>query len=196
MLLASWLSLRRSEIIALRGRDVDLRNAELSVHSARVQDEHNKFVDKDVTKTPKSTRKLALSPYLCAVFAAAMPDDPDAYIVPTSPQTIRNHMVKICDKVGVPFLGLHALRHTNASVMLKLGIENKYAQARGGWSTDATLKRRYQHLFPGDREAADATVNAYYESMVQPVRAKQKRYKIVKGPEKMLTKMLTIKKEA
>ncbi|MBR2365791.1 MAG: site-specific integrase [Oscillospiraceae bacterium] len=182
VLLASWLGLRRSEIIALRWRDVDLCKKVLSVHSARVQDEHNQYVNKDVTKTPRSTRKLTLSPYLCAVLSAAMPEDnPDAFIVPTSPQTIRNHMVKICERIGIPFLGLHALRHTNASVMLKLGIENQYAQARGGWSTDATLKRRYQHLFPGDQEIADAAVNAYYESIVaSPTPKKQKKFRIVR----------------
>ncbi len=184
VLLASWLGLRRSEIIALRWKDVDLKAKKLRVHAARVQDQHNQYVDKDVTKTPKSTRTVSLSDYLCDVLRAAMTDDLNAYIVSTSPQTIRNRMVKICEKADIPFYGLHALRHTNASVMLKLGIQNKYAQQRGGWSSDRVLTKTYQHTFASELDHADAVVNQYYEQLVSPKPPqKTKKFRIVRSPD-------------
>lgn len=53
------------------------------------------------------------------------------------------------------------LRHTNASVMLSLGIVDKVAMARGGWSTDYTMKNVYQHLFQEDKKNADELIDDY-----------------------------------
>ena len=50
----------------------------------------------------------------------------------TSPQTIRNRLAAATEKAGLPFYGLHALRHTNASIMLSLNTPDKYAMERGG----------------------------------------------------------------
>ena len=53
------------------------------------------------------------------------------------------------------------LRHTNTSVMLSLGIVDKVAMARGGWSTDYTMKNVYQHLFQEDKKNADELIDDY-----------------------------------
>ena len=76
---------------------------------------------------------------------------------------IYDELKRICDREGIAFPGVHGLRHTNASVMLALGIIDKYAMARGGWSTDYTMKTVYQHLFVADQKTADQTVNQCFE---------------------------------
>lgn len=58
------------------------------------------------------------------------------------------------------------MRHTNASVMLSLGIVDKIAMKRGGWATDNTMKSVYQHVFSSDRDTADDMINAYFDSIV------------------------------
>ena len=50
----------------------------------------------------------------------------------------------------------------NASVMLKLGVPDKYAMERGGWSTDRTMKTVYQHTFSAERQRVDALVDNYF----------------------------------
>ena len=48
--------------------------------------------------------------------------------------------------------------------MLSLGIIDKIAMARGGWSTEYTLKMVYQHVFQADQIQADKTIDAFFNS--------------------------------
>ena len=50
--------------------------------------------------------------------------------------SIPNHL----QKAGIQHYRFHDLRHINASVMLALGIPNKYAEERMGHATDNMLK--------------------------------------------------------
>lgn len=83
------------------------------------------------------------------------------------PSVIYNNLKKISARSGIPFVGVHGLRHTNASVMLSLGIVDKIAMKRGGWATDNTMKSVYQHVFSSDRDTADDMINAYFDSIVE-----------------------------
>lgn len=47
--------------------------------------------------------------------------------------------------------------------MLMLGIPDKYAMERGGWSTNATLKNVYQHTFTDERKQVDEMIDRYFE---------------------------------
>ena len=46
--------------------------------------------------------------------------------------------------------------------LLSLGIVDKVAMARGGWSTDYTMKNVYQHLFQEDKKNADELIDDYF----------------------------------
>jgi hypothetical protein len=48
-----------------------------------------------------------------------------------------------------------------------LGVPNKYAQERGGWSTDTTLKNVYQHTFSEERERVDEMINRFFENTLE-----------------------------
>lgn len=54
-------------------------------------------------------------------------------------------------------------RHLNASVMLSLGVPDKYAMERGGWATNSTLKNVYQHTFSEERKQVDEMIDRYFE---------------------------------
>lgn len=162
VLLATWLGLRRSEILGLRWVDIDFGGKTLLVHGALVQNEHNVYVEKQ-TKTIKSTRRLSCPDYLLAVLNSASRES--ERVVTMSPQTIRNHMVSIAKSAGIPFIGLHALRHTNASVMLSLNIADKYAMERGGWSSVKTMKDIYQHTMDAHRETANKAIDTYFTTL-------------------------------
>lgn len=175
VLLAGWLGMRRSEIIGLKWEDVDFEKKSLLVASALVLNEDNEYVEKG-TKTEKSRRRLALPDYIVEVLSNAPRNS--MRVVPTSPQTIRNRLVIATEKAGIPFYGLHALRHMNASIMLSLNTPDKYAMERGGWSSDKTMKNIYQHTMTAEREKVDANIDAYFNAIVNP--KKRTRWRIKK----------------
>lgn len=167
VLFALWLGLRRSEICALEWPDIDFEKKTVSITKAVVPNEENKYVLKKTTKTEKSRRVLDLPDYLISRLEALQPDLSKRVgrITTMNPNDIYNHLKVICDRNGIPFVGIHGLRHTNASVMLSVGITAKLAMARGGWSNNATMQNIYQHLFSSDKKEAGEKINQYFDAL-------------------------------
>lgn len=168
VLLALWLGMRRSEICALEWEDVDFERKTVSITKARVPDENNKYVTKNTTKTEKSRRIVNCPDYVLNRMITIQPNESKrtGQIVKMNPNDIYNHLKVICDNNSIPFVGVHGLRHTNASVMLSLGVADKIAMARGGWSSKDTMQNIYQHLFSGDKSAADTAINSYFDGLI------------------------------
>lgn len=57
--------------------------------------------------------------------------------------------------------------HIAASDMNRLGIADRVAADRGGWSTTTTMRNVYQHSFSADREIAEEKVHEYYSEMLK-----------------------------
>ena len=55
---------------------------------------------------------------------------------------------------GVPRISFHALRHTNASLLLERGVNIKVIQERFGHRDAALILKRYAHLVPAAHAAA------------------------------------------
>lgn len=53
--------------------------------------------------------------------------------------------------------------------MLLLGIPDKYAMERGGWSTPNTLKSVYQHTFSEERRQVDAKIDNFFNGILGEV---------------------------
>ena len=157
IMLALWLGLRMSEILGLKWEDVD--GDVLHIRLAKV-DEGVK-----TTKTYISKRDLDLPQYLQNLIAAA-PHNGE-YIVNLSRRALYCRFQTICKKAGVQHYRFHDLRHINASVMLALGIPNKYAEERMGHATDNMLKTVYQHTISSEQRATARKVNGYFESKLQ-----------------------------
>ena len=167
VLLALLLGLRRSEICALEWSDINFQEKTVSVTKALVPNEKNQYVLKNTTKTERSRRVLEMPDYLVSRLAAIQQTakKPEGRIVTMNPNDIYNHFKVLCDKNDIPFVGIHGLRHTNASIMLSIGITTKLAMARGGWSNEATLQNIYQHVFNSDKHIADEKINKYFETL-------------------------------
>ena len=50
--------------------------------------------------------------------------------------------------------------------MAMLRIPDKYAQERGGWSSDRVMKNVYTHTFSEEREKVDETIDNYFDSLL------------------------------
>lgn len=166
ILLALWLGLRRSEILGLCWDTIDFKGRKIRIQRALVRDDHGTYAIKDYTKNESSRRTVDCPSYILDKLAA-YPGDREGRIFKTNDTSfIYDRLKIICDREGITFPGVHGLRHTNATVMLSLGIMDKYAMARGGWSTDYTMKNVYQHLFSEDKQNADAAINNFFESQI------------------------------
>lgn len=162
VLLALFLGLRRSEIAALTHDDYDPKDKTLSITKAKVPDKNNQFVIK-TTKTVKSNRKISVPPYLAERLEKRIENDVEFCTV--TPSYICTKLGKICLANDIPKIRLHDLRHQNASVMLALGVADKYAMERGGWSSNATMKNIYQHTMSSEKKNVDERINDYFQGL-------------------------------
>ena len=160
ILLAVWLGLRASEIRGLKWEDID--GEYISVKRAIVQGEAGP-VEKG-TKTFSGTRTLHLPPYLAALIQAQ--DHSKEHIVNLSGHAMYNGFERICEKAEVPHFRFHDLRHMNASVMLAVGVPNKYAQERMGHATDNMLKTVYQHTIQEEQKKYSEEIDQRFEELL------------------------------
>ncbi len=170
-LMASHTGLRRSELLGLRWKDMDLDLGTLSV----VQTLHHLKDGRTVFEAPKSAkgrRMVALTPSAALTLKAhrerleadlALLGTPlvgDRLVFsnldgnPFLPDTITHVFVKIARRAGLPGIRFHDLRHTHASLMLKQGIHPKIVSERLGHSTVSITLDTYSHVLPGLQEAA------------------------------------------
>lgn len=76
-----------------------------------------------------------------------------------TPNMILDRFFKLQEKYGMRRFTMHSLRHANASLMLQLGISDKYAMERLGHSTPYMLKTIYQHTFNEEHRRVADKVN-------------------------------------
>lgn len=162
VLLSSWLSLRRSEILGLRWEDV--YDDYIYVRNARIESE-NGLVEKG-TKNFSSTRKIPLPGYIKHLIDAAPRES--EYIVNATGKMLTGRFTTMLKKNGLPHCRFHDLRHANASIMVLLGIPDRYAQTRGGWANGTTLSKRYQQTFEAEEIKVATTIDSYFETLMQP----------------------------
>ena len=163
VLLAMWLSLRMSEILGIRYRDIE--NGMLIIRNVRLMVD-TEAVDRDMTKTENSTRALKLPEYLLKLCGTG---DLDEYVIKLTANAITKRFYRMCESAGMQHITFHDLRHVNASIMLRLGVSDAIAMERGGWSSPAVLKSVYQETFVGDREQADTVIDEYFTALVTDV---------------------------
>ena len=162
-LLAMWLSCSMSEI---RGIQVSsIRDGHVLIQESMV-DVDGQPVSKQATKAYERTRKLKLPQQIMQLI-----EQTDAwqagsgYIVTMNRRTIYGHFTKAITDAGLPHMTFHQLRHLNASVMLMLGVSERYAMERGGWATRSVLQNVYQHTFSSEREKVDDLIDNYFSAL-------------------------------
>lgn len=131
------MGLRRSEICALELSD--LMDNVLSITKAKVQDEDEKWLIKDTTKTTASTRQIVVPDHIADRIRE------QGYVYDGYPSAINMYLHSVQKRLGIEPFPLHKLRHFFASYMHDLGYSDKQIQAMGGWKTDNVMKTVYTH---------------------------------------------------
>jgi integrase len=160
ILLGACVGLRRSEISALKPEDFNLEKGTIAIKRAFVRDKKTKQWVLKGTKTYNSTRTLNAPRFIIEKALALEPVS--GYVIGLMPNTITNQFCCLRNKLGID-CRFHDLRHYNASIMLALGIPDKYAMERMGHATTNMLKTTYQHTFAEKTIEVSQLINAQIE---------------------------------
>ncbi|MCR5142371.1 MAG: site-specific integrase [Ruminococcus sp.] len=158
VLLAMWQGFRASEIRGLKKSD--FRDGRMYVERVVVT-VAGKAIEKPYAKTENSIRDLRVP----SVIQDLVDKVEGEYITELSGDAIYKRFVRRMKAAGYNDVTFHDLRHLNASVMLMLGVPDKYAMERGGWSTTSTLKRVYQETFTDERVRIDDLIDTYFQKV-------------------------------
>ncbi len=79
---------------------------------------------------------------------------------PLHPDTVTKRLRRLVRAAGLPWVKLHGLRHTHATLMLEAGVNIKIVQERLGHSSIAITGDVYSHVTPGMQDEAAARVAA------------------------------------
>ncbi|MBQ2428982.1 MAG: site-specific integrase [Ruminococcus sp.] len=159
VLLAVWLGLRMGEIRGLEKSDFS--DGTILITRTKVTLSNGEHIEKDTAKTKESRRPLEVP----EIIMRLVRELPEGKITQLNGRQIYDRFVDTLAGAGITGVTFHDLRHVNASTMLKLGIPDKYAMERGGWSTTSTLKRVYQETFSSERRTVDAKIDDYFQGV-------------------------------
>lgn len=166
--------MRRSELLALFWKDIDLLGMTASVNRTIKVLKGGEIVYRP-PKTAGSRRLIALTPANCIVLrdhraeqdklrqSLGLPPSSDDDLVfshydgsPYLPDTVTHVWMMLVKRNGLAGIRLHDIRHSHASIMLKKGVHPKIVQERLGHSSIRTTLDTYSHVAPGLQAAAAA----------------------------------------
>lgn len=168
-MLLALSSLRISEIDGLDWSDVvsGKDGFTVKIRRVRIMDKDGNWVLLDGAKNETSVRNVpVLIPELNKAIKEA--GKPSGKIMECCQETLRRSAKRACENAGIPFPGIHGLRHTFASLSAHLGIPEIVSQEIGGWANDKTMKEIYTHVARSDVAASMSKLRAFYESNQEP----------------------------
>ena len=165
ILLAVWLGMRRSEIAGLCWDCVDTESNVIHVRRSVVPDKDHKLIIKDTPKNSFSQRTVDCPGYIMEKIKQ-LPKQKNGRLFTMDPNTITTHVHKACKRAGITDTTTHGLRHTNAAVMKTIGIDDRHAMERGGWSCESTYRKTYSYVFESKKVEADTAINSYFDEQV------------------------------
>ena len=105
--LGSIAGLRASEITSLKWGDLDLEGGALTVRNGK----------------GGKTRRVLLSSSLMADLRELGPQHEEVAVIGRTPEAARGRLRTLCQREGIPYLGLHALRHTAGTRLVRAGFQ-------------------------------------------------------------------------
>lgn len=155
ILLGACVGLRRSEISAIKVSDINIKDNTISINKAVVLDSEKEWKEKG-TKTYYSTRTLEVPKFI--IDKMLMLPRESQYVVGLKPSSITSLFCRLRNELGFD-CRFHDLRHYSASIMLAMGIPDKYAMERMGHATTNMLKNVYQHTMDTETEKTTGMIN-------------------------------------
>lgn len=156
--------LRRSEILHLTSDDVDTDKGIIHVRGASVIGLNNKLTDKETNKNKTSTRDVHIViPRLNELIRGKK-----GRLITTNPTTLYGSINDLCEKHGLPKVGVHGLRHSYISLCFHLKWDMQTVMREGGYSNTQTVNEVYRHLAAADANADVERARAFFASSAKP----------------------------
>ena len=171
ILLASFLGLRRGEVLGLKWDSIDFKNRKVNIRvnvTPGIDDNGKEiFVISEKLKTKKSTRCLIL-PESLAQYLQEQKQKRDQRIKDYGPYYNTKYLDFVCvddrgnlhrpnyvsltfrrmiRRAGLPYICFHDLRHSCATMLLSLGFSMKAVQQQLGHAMYSTTANTYAHVY-------------------------------------------------
>ena len=162
-MLLALMSMRISEIDALRWENIDPHADFIHTTGARIRNENNEYVLKAEQKNLESDRSV---PLLIPELRAAILRDwkPEGKVLSVSQTTLRCAVERTCARAGVKRVTVHQLRHSFASLSAHLRIPAEISMEIGGWNNDKIMKEIYTHIARSDIDRYKNEMWNFYNS--------------------------------
>lgn len=156
-------SLRRSEIMALTWDNVDLVNKVILVRGAMVYNDEHELVKKPQNKNRSSRRPV---PIMMKQLYDALKatDNKTGAVYKYAPNVLRAQINRECERLGLPKVGVHGLRHSFASLAASLKLPEHITMSIGGWSDAKTMKDIYTHVAELDIANSQNQMSEFYNT--------------------------------
>jgi len=178
-----FTGMRRSELLALRWKDVDFIYSRIYINRGLHQRSDGTYVFTD-TKSEKSRRAIDIYGFiyrvlkehkaaqeLRAIICGKILSEDDLVFLkvdghPLRPNTVTRAWGVLAKQCGLKVIRFHDARHTHASLLLKQSVHPKVVQERLGHSSIQITLDTYSHLAEGLQEAAAKA----FDQLVSPER--------------------------
>ena len=170
ILIAICTGMRIGEICALQWQDVNLRERVISVHQTygfiyNCDDGH---IEKNLSspKTQNANREIPICKELWHALSGLRKVHSSDFVVgnssiPFSPQHYRAFFKQILEKLSIPHISFHALRHTFATRCIESKCDYKTVSALLGHSTVNTTLNLYVHPDKSQKQRAIARMSSF-----------------------------------
>ena len=173
-LIALYTGLRGGEIFALTRNDIDLKNKLLTINkTVSVDINGNPVIGK--TKTSNGKRTIVINskcePVLKEAIANMIPNDKNLLFCKEDGSIINRSMTnselrRICEKLKIKKVSLHALRHTFATRCVEAGINLKAIQGFLGHADIQTTMNIYAEAQDDFKRNEMAKFDRYAEGVI------------------------------
>jgi integrase len=183
ILMALCTGMRRGEICGLRWQDVDLAKGVLAIQQTRIIVKESEVISKS-PKTRTGRRALPIPTVLVEALQEEKKQqetirlqlgtsyNAEALVVcredgkPVHPHTLYKSLRTLLQKLGLPHIAFHDLRHSHATHLLLQGVNPKVVSERLGHSDPALTLRVYSHVTDTiQQEAANLVDTALREAI-------------------------------
>lgn len=153
-------SLRRSELMAITPSKI--KDNKILVEGADIVGVNNERIHKDTNKNNSSRRVVPIMiPRLQQLIADSGNKDDEPYVT-VHINSLHGQINRVCEKSGLPQVGVHGLRRSFASLAYHLGWQERQTMAVGGWSDWQTMHKIYIKLDETEISNAANTMKDFY----------------------------------